>query len=158
PAHRGEKRQAVHKRLVCNRPQLCAVLKPERAVRRDPQAPEAFMTQDLLRALLLMGQKRWAMAEAELHRALAEDGQNAEAHRLLATCLLEREQLNSAEAEARMAVHLAPDAAATHLTLAWVLYTRRRDGESRQAVEEAIRLDADQADAFGLLAWICFRA
>ena len=98
------------------------------------------------------------MAEAELHLALADNGQNAEAHRLLATCLLEREQFDPAEAEARMAIHLAPDEASPHLTLAWVLYTRRRDGEARRAVEEAIRLDANQVHAFGLLAWIWFRA
>jgi len=116
------------------------------------------MTQNLLRAALLMGQARWELAEAEIQKALADDSQNAEAHRLLALCLVERDQYDSAEAEARSSVHLAPDDATTHLALATVLFRRRRRAEARVAVEEAIRLDAHNVTAFGLLAWIWFTA
>lgn len=115
------------------------------------------MTPHLRRAGLLIEQRRWERAEAELRQALIQDSQNAEAHRLLAWCFLGREKFPSAEDEARMAIHLAPDDSSAHLTLGWVLFQRRRYDEAGAAAQESIRIEAHQSAAFALLAKVRFQ-
>ena len=110
------------------------------------------MTEPLLRARLLIEQRRWELAERELRRTLAETSDDSEAHRLLAICLAEREQFDDAEEEARLAITLAPDQAATHLALASVLHDRHRYPEAAVATAETLRLDPYNVTAFGLQA------
>lgn len=106
------------------------------------------------RAHLLLTQRRWPQAEAELRQGLAENSQDAELHRLLAWCLLQMERFPEAEDEARNAIGLSPDYAPAHQTLAEVLLERRRYPEAEAAATQAITFDPFDADAFATLAGV----
>jgi tetratricopeptide (TPR) repeat protein len=108
----------------------------------------------LERALLLYGQSRHELAEAELRQALTSEPGDACAHSLLALCLAKREQFQDATSEAQQAIHLQPDFPFAHYANAHVLFDRNRLKEARAAIEEAIRLDSGDADYFSLLAAI----
>lgn len=112
------------------------------------------MNPNTQRALLLLRQARYDLAEAELRQALAAEPHDAFAHSLLALCLSQREQFKEATEEAKQAIHLAPDVPFAHYTLAQVLHHRNRDDEALPAIQEALRLDASEADYFALLAAI----
>lgn len=115
------------------------------------------MNVHLMRAGLLLEQSRWDMAERELRQALMTDGDDSEAHRLLALCLDAQERFDDAEAEARMAIHLAPDEAAPHAALAIVLTSRNRFDGALEAVEEALRLDPYDSRTFGQASLLWFQ-
>lgn len=115
------------------------------------------MNVHLMRAALLYEQGRWQLAEGEVRQALMSDGDDSEAHRLLALCLNAQEKFDPAETEARMAIHLAPDDADTHYALATVLATRYRFDEALNAVEEALRLDPYDAHSYSLSSYLWFQ-
>ncbi len=112
------------------------------------------MNQTAQRARLLMAQSRWEMARGELLRGLADDGENAELHSLLALCLARTKQYDDAETEARSAVGMAPDSPLTHRVLAAVLFDRRKYSAAGAAAEQAIALDPSDVDAHGILGQI----
>ncbi len=112
----------------------------------------------LRRAVLLLQQSRYDLAEKELRRLLAQEPDNAQAHALLALSLAEQDRLSEADRAARQAIQLAPDEAFCHYTLGLVK-TRNDDLRgARQAVEQALRLDPEESDYHGLRALIYLRA
>lgn len=110
------------------------------------------------RALLLLQQSRYDLAEQELRRLLADDPEDAQAHALLALSLAQQDKLQEAEGSARHAIHLAPDQPYCHFMLGLVKAQGDDLQTARQAVEEAIRLDPEQSDYYGLRASIFLRA
>lgn len=110
------------------------------------------MVNHLQRALVLLEQTRFDLAEKELRLALADDPDDPFAHAFLASCLNARDDYTPAMAEAQAAIRLAPDWAEAHAILARVLIGRHRFDEARLAAVEALRLDPEDPDYHGLLA------
>jgi len=110
------------------------------------------------RALLLLRQSRYDLAEKELRQLLAGDPDNAYAHALLALSLAQQNKLQEAESSARQAIQLAPDQAYCHYILGLVKAANDDLPSARQAVEEALRLDPEESDYHGLRASIYLRA
>jgi len=108
----------------------------------------------LVRAIHLIQQDRFELAEEQLRLALAQESNNAECHALLSACLTERKEFKQATEEAQQAIFHAPDLALGHLALARVLRARNRLKEARAAVHEAIRIDPADSQSFSVLASI----
>ena len=116
----------------------------------------APMNQLLERAAHLYQISRYAEAEKELREALAKQPQNAQAHALLALCLVRQEKLPEADAYAHQAIGLAPDWDYAHYCLSVVLQERNRFDEAEAAAREAIRLDPVSPDNYARLAITLF--
>jgi len=112
----------------------------------------------LQRALLLLQQSRYDLAEKELRQLLAKDPDDAQAHALLAFSLVNQDKLEEAEDSARQAIQLAPDYPYCHYCLGVVKIQKDDLAGARQAAEEAIRLDPEDSDYHGLRAFIYLRA
>jgi len=110
------------------------------------------------RALLLLQQSRYDLAEQELRQVLAEHPDDAYSHALLALCLMQQDKLDEAESEAKQAIHLAPDQPYCHFMLGLVKAQGDDLQTARLAAEEAIRLDPPESDYHGLRAAIYLRA
>lgn len=79
----------------------------------------------------------------------------AEAHSLLALCLLEnRDSAHDATREAEHAIHLEPDSGFAHYARASVLVKRNQFEEASLRIQEALRLDPDQSHYHALHALI----
>lgn len=112
------------------------------------------MNNHLARAQLLMQQRRYDMAEEQLHLALVDGTEAATAHALLALCLLERDKFDDAEREAGQSIHDAPDEAFGFYALASVQWKRRRLAEAQATIAEAIRHEPWNSMHFRVLAGI----
>ncbi len=112
----------------------------------------------LERALLLLQQSRYDLAEKELRQLLANDPDDAQAHALLAFSLAHQDKLEEAEDSAREAIQLAPDHPYCHYCLGVIKIQKDDLANARQAIEEAIRLDPEDSDYHGLRALIYLRA
>lgn len=112
------------------------------------------MAAHLQRAIVLLEQQRYDLAEAELRRELLNNPNHALTHALLSLCLNHREQYVEATQAAEQAIALAPDYAWAYYALAQVLYSRDRITEAETVIESAIQLQPDCADYFSLLAAI----
>lgn len=112
------------------------------------------MSPHLQRALLLIEQSRWELADQSLRQELTANPDSAMAHALLALCLLERDRHREATDEAQRAVHQEPDLPFAHYCLARVHLDCNRTDEAQASLEETLRLDPDQVNAWGLLATI----
>lgn len=104
------------------------------------------MNPHLSRALLLVEQSRYELAEEELRQVLAQEPQDAYAHALLGYCLTERERFDEAALEIQQAIHLAPDFSYAHYVQSRLLHERNLFKEALLAIREAIRLDPDDPD------------
>ncbi len=110
------------------------------------------------RARLLIEQNRPKQAEELLRQALAMSPDLANAHSLLAICLLQEEnRLEEATEEAEQGIHFAPDDEFAFYVHALVLNKRNRIDESIQSVRQAITIDPSTATFHGLLAQLCAR-
>jgi tetratricopeptide (TPR) repeat protein len=114
------------------------------------------MDQHIARAVLLLQQSRYELAEQELRRMLAASPHDAQAHALLAVALSHQNKLDDAEAEAGQAIVLAPDWAYSHFCRSLVMEQRRKFRDAEQAAREAVRLDAGDADYRARLAMTLF--
>lgn len=103
------------------------------------------------KAVLLIEQKRYELAEKELLDALGAAPEDAYAHTLLAICYAQQKKAEDAHEAAQRAVHVAPDYAFAHYMLASVLDDLERLDEAEQALNDAIRLDPEDAAYFALL-------
>ena len=110
----------------------------------------------VIRAELLLNQRRYKEAAASLREALREQPTNSYVHSLLAISLAQLRQFDEATEHARQAVAHAPDTAQSHFSMAWVMVERRRWKESRAAADEAIALAPGEARFHWLLARICY--
>ena len=108
------------------------------------------------RALLLLRQGRYDMAEESLSLELAASPDAALPHALLALCRSEKGHHPSAITEAKAAISGEPDNAYFHYVHAKVLHAADRNAEALGAVEEAIRLDPEDADYSSLLGSLRF--
>jgi tetratricopeptide (TPR) repeat protein len=106
------------------------------------------------RALVLIEQSRYDLAERELRQALAGSPDDPYPHTLLAMCLCERQQYAEATEEARTAIRLDPEVPRSHHVLARILLERHRPDEALPAIREALRLAPDRPDHYALLAAI----
>jgi tetratricopeptide (TPR) repeat protein len=112
------------------------------------------MNPHLHRALVLMQQSRYELAEKELRLALAEEPESPQAHAFLALCLNEREEFAEATDEAQRGIRAAPDWPTAHSILAQVFVSRRRFDEAEMCAQEALRLDPEDPHFHELLARI----
>src|SRR5436190_20189123 len=112
------------------------------------------MTQQYQRALLLCGQERYELAEAELRRGLADEPSDPYSHGLLAICLSHQKRFQEAEEEAKQAIHFGPDIPYCHYALAWVLHDRYNFDAALAEIQEALRLDPEDADFHALEAQV----
>ena len=110
------------------------------------------MSQPLNRALHLFRISRYADAELELRRALAEQPHNPQAHALLGLCLAKQEKLPEAQAEVEQAITLAPDWDHAHYCRSVVLQERRRYADAEAAAREALRLSPGDPNNYARLA------
>jgi len=106
------------------------------------------------RAMLLIEQGRFSLAENEVRGALAGDPDDPSLHAMLAICLRHQEQFPEAEREARQAVGLGPDLPMTHSVLGDVLLAAGRHDEAEAATKEAISLNPEHEGHWTLLAQI----
>jgi len=115
------------------------------------------MSGHLQRALMLLEQSRYELAEEELRQVLGQDPDNAMAHAVLAICLSNREKFKAATEEAELAIHLAPDVPFMYYAQSIVLVGRNQFAEARVAIQNAIGMDPYQEQFFGQLAQIEFQ-
>ncbi len=109
----------------------------------------------LQRAQLLLQQHRPEQAKETLHQLLAHDPSVAQAHSLLALCLLnDRDQWHEATREAEQGIHLAPDSGFAHFVRASTLEKRNQFEEALRSSEEALRLEPYQSHFHALHASI----
>jgi len=106
------------------------------------------------RALLLLQQRRFDMAEKELRQVLATDPDFYPAHAWLSLTLMELKRFGEAETEAEQAVHLAPDHPYGYFVLSRVLHQQDKLRQAEKAIGEAIRLNPEDANYFAVLAGI----
>jgi tetratricopeptide (TPR) repeat protein len=99
------------------------------------------MDQSYQRALVLLDQRRYDLAEKELREAITAAPNDGYLHALLADCLIERGDDRAATDEAQQAVHLEPELPQGHATLSRVLLRRNHFPEALAAIGEALRLD-----------------
>jgi Tfp pilus assembly protein PilF len=112
------------------------------------------MDVDLEKALILIEQSRYKLAETEIRQQLLIAPHSFFAHALLSICLLELKQGKEAIQAAKLAVQLAPDISDTHYNLAKILYIQKHLKQAKSAVEAAIHLESEVADYFALLSVI----
>ncbi len=112
------------------------------------------MDPHLERALLLVAQNRFALAQDQLRQVLRRDPDDATAHALLAFCCVQLDQVDDAQAEARQAIALDPEYDFAYYVLALSYLVRSRLGMARKFAQEAIRLDPEDPRNHALLAEI----
>ncbi len=106
------------------------------------------MNQPFERAQLLIEQQRYALAQKELHQALADDPNWASAHALLAVCLNAQGQSPAALQTIRQAIALSPTYAGFHYIHAGILTASNQLPAAQRAIAEALRLDPEDPDAY----------
>ena len=106
------------------------------------------------RALLLLQQRRFDLAEQELRQVLAADPDYFPAHAWLSLTLLEMKRYAEAESEAEQAIHLAPDHPYGYFVLSRVFHQQDKLRQAEKAIAEAIRLNPQEANYFAVLAGI----
>lgn len=110
------------------------------------------MSSPINRALHLFQISRYADAELELRRALAEQPHDPQAHALLGLCLVRQEKLQEAQAEVEQAITIAPDWDYAHYCCAVVLEERNRFEEAEASAREALRLNPSNPNNYAKLA------
>lgn len=99
----------------------------------------------LARHLLDLGQTDAAIER--LLELLGLEPEFADAHALLALCLVSRKRLHAAELEAGRAAELDPESPFAHLALATVLTARRRYDQAEAHLRTLLELEPDSAQA-----------
>jgi Flp pilus assembly protein TadD len=92
------------------------------------------------RAATLIDLKKFDEAAREARRALEQNPDSVETHRLLAWALWQQGKLDEAERPARKALGLAPNNAECHSTLALILSHQGRHEEAETHYQKAVAL------------------
>ncbi|AKQ45022.1 hypothetical protein TH63_04260 [Rufibacter radiotolerans] len=108
------------------------------------------------RALLLLQQKKYDLAEKELRSALTEDVHNGLNHAYLALCLLHLNKPQEALQEAQQAIAEEPDLDYAFYILSLIHLQEERLAESERAIWEALTLEPYEATYHFVLGSICF--
>jgi tetratricopeptide (TPR) repeat protein len=106
------------------------------------------------RALILVNQSRYDLAEQQLRRSVQENPEHAWSHALLAICLAHLKRPVEALGAANEGLRLSPTLAYTHYARACVLAKAAQSKQARKDVEEAIQLDPTRSEYFFLLSAI----
>ena len=109
------------------------------------------------KAMLLLEQERYALAEAELRLLLAENPDDGYVRQMLARALEGQGKHAAALHEAREAVRLAPDDSVAYYTLANIHLGAGALAEADAATDRAIELDPRDPDCYALRAAIRLR-
>ncbi len=112
------------------------------------------MQADLVRATQLLSLHRYADAETELRRVLAEQPQNGNAFSFLAVALSNQQKAEQALEAANEGVRLSPDDDWAHYILASVLHEADMHKKADAAVHTAIEMDPETAEYWCLAASI----
>ncbi|MDA7874110.1 tetratricopeptide repeat protein [Rhodopirellula sp.] len=109
------------------------------------------------RSQLMLGQRRYELAERELRGLLADEPNDGIALALLALCILHaKERMIEASDTAQRAVAVAPSEPLCHYALATCYLQRNRFDEAEAAIQTSLTLDPHDADAFAVLARAMF--
>ncbi|NJM99055.1 MAG: tetratricopeptide repeat protein [Phormidesmis sp. RL_2_1] len=103
---------------------------------------------ELERARLLMGQRRFAQALPLLESVVTQDPEDAVAHATLSFCQRELGQKELALASAQKGVALAPDLAYAHYHLAWSYCALRQFRQMLKATHRLLAINPSNADAY----------
>ncbi|MBK0402612.1 tetratricopeptide repeat protein [Adhaeribacter sp. BT258] len=109
------------------------------------------------RALLLIQQRKFNLAEAELRNALSQDLDNAQNHAFLALCLMNQQKTREALQEVDLAIALEPDFAFPHYIQSLIFYNEDKLDACETAIKEAIRLDSYDATFYDILGSVFFK-
>jgi len=115
-------------------------------------------TTSLIRAQMLLQRDRYAEAEQEVGRALAQSPEDPYALALMARCKLHQDRKREAQAYAARAVAADPEDAYAHYVRGWVLMDIGKLPQARAAAEEAIRLDPTEPNHYALRAAVYLSA
>ena len=114
------------------------------------------MNPHLQRALMLLEQSRYDMAEDELRHLLATEPDDPMAHAVLAIVLARSEKFKDAVLEAENAIHIAPDQPFVHYAHSVALSARNDNGRAKTAIETAIGMNPYDVSYFAQLAQLEF--
>lgn len=112
------------------------------------------MNEHLMHAQVLIDQDRFELAEEKLHRAIADEPENALAHAWLALALIEQGKRDQSVTAARTGVRLDPEYAYAYYILAFIHYRMAEYPAALDALRKAIEIEPEEADHFSLLSQI----
>jgi tetratricopeptide (TPR) repeat protein len=97
-------------------------------------------------AMAALSQGNHLRAIEGLRRVLSVEPDDAEAHALLATCLVQAKRLTAAETEAKLALAGAPHAPLSHLAMGQVSFARRDFSKAEESYRTVLELDPDRTE------------
>jgi choline-sulfatase len=116
----------------------------DEALSRHIQDPVVF----LLRGRLFAASGNLMDAESQFHRALAQNGDSADAHRALGQLYFQTERIDDSLAEYEESLRLQPTDIATLKTVGAIYLNKKEDSaRARQCFEKALALDPNAPDA-----------
>jgi len=101
----------------------------------------------------LYGDWDWTGAKSEFERAIALNGNDAEAHRRYSNYLLVSKHFEDALAEVQRAQALDPVSLAASVNVGWTLYYARQYDRAIEQCRKALDLDANSDGAHACLGW-----
>lgn len=110
------------------------------------------LEQWLRRARQQMAQGQLDGAIESLRQALSVAPDFADAHALLAICLLNKRRLHAAAHEAQLALVLEPESLLTQYAMAHVRLAQRQFAQAEQHIQQLLVLAPEEADYYRLLA------
>jgi Tfp pilus assembly protein PilF len=142
-------RQAVFGYLAPGQAFPKAIAAAKRAITLDERSADAHAA---LAYSTFYYEWNWTQTEQELHRALALDPNNAEAHNVYGLFLLSLRRFDEGIAEERHAEALDPLSPMIPAALGWELMEARRDDEAITPVKRALELEPNFMQAHVYLA------
>jgi len=121
-----------------------------KALQLDDTLPQAHVA---LAGVRLYGDWDWAGAKSEFERAVALNGNDAEAHRRYSNYLLVSRHFEDALAEVQRAQALDPLSLAASVNVGWTLYFARQYDRAIEQCRKALDLDANSDGAHACLGW-----
>ena len=106
------------------------------------------MNAHLQRAIVLIGQSRFEMAEKELEQAFAVEPNGALVHAYFAICKCELEKFNEARECAINAIRLGPDDPFCFYSAAWVSRVTNEFKKGLEFIHQALELDPYEVEFF----------
>ena len=97
------------------------------------------------RATAALSQGNYLQAIEALRRVLSLEPEDAEAHGLLALCLVDARRLAAAETEAKLALARAPLLPLAHVAMGQVSFARRDFSRAEESFRTALELEPDRA-------------
>jgi tetratricopeptide (TPR) repeat protein len=110
--------------------------------------------QQLKRAQVLFGQKRFADAEQEFGRLLILEPNKSYYHSMLALCFLYQLKYEKAEEHAKNAISNEPSSPFPYYVSSLVFFNQNKIDESKSMIDKSIELDPFDADYFSVLSSI----